>query len=292
MAMEHLTQITTAWALAHEFGHAWACELTVSEVAYIADYVDGGLRDVAASIAEAYYAIGEKMDPDFRQLHEMGIPCPEVVGDSIVHTTGGGGLTWSVGPHGEVTLTISTPRGVVAQADVAAPEMVYGPKGPYIRREMDMWMRRGRPRHITDLFYRAIRVLANDPGWSVDRDALAIMRWLEQDSSFEGFDVRPILVTWEQDQPSLCLDSPPTGGIRATIELNPAAFPGDKNICGSIFLPATAPVTLRQVVWAMAQQANVDPNWGRVVEALADGNGLQWVKDYIAIRSCEPVSES
>lgn len=166
MAKEHLTQFVTAWALARHYHHGWAEHREMSFMDVVEAVHEASTPDEACeAIRERYVALADKMSREMAAHHLMGIPCPELVGRDVVHQTGSGRLTWSVRPDGSVTFIVSTPRGVVAQADVSAPEMAWAPTGegsvPYVRRTVTTWARDARPHHIMALS-KAMEVLSSD----------------------------------------------------------------------------------------------------------------------------------
>lgn len=273
MANEHLTQFCTAWALARRYHHGWASAHGMSFMDIVeAVHHTSTPEEACEAIRERYNALADGMSKEMAALHLMGIPCPELVGRDIVHTTGSGRLTWTVRPDGSVTFVVSTPRGVVAQADVSAPELAWAPGGePYVRRTCSMWAREARPRHIVALS-KAVEVLSTVPG-SPDGDALELARFMEQD---------PIV---QRDCPNIHVDFD-LDGSKST--MGPGVwFQGSWPYAASgVFVPLFAPFTTRDLGREFAHLANtVDPDYSHAARAL----GAERYLDY-HLRP-EPVSE-
>jgi len=261
---EHLTQFCTAWALARAYWHGWAADYGTSFTDMVEDV------HLAASAEEAC----ERIRARYKALPSFpgqiaGIECPELAGDNIVHTTGTGRLSWVVRPDGSVSFTVSTPYGVVAQAEVSAPEVARTRYGePYIRRTANMWARDARPRHVMAL-NKAISVLATIPECP-DGDVLELARFLQSPfGECEGLRVEVDL-----------------DGSKST--MGPGVwFEGSWPTAASgVFVPLFTPFTQRDLGRAFAHLARtVDAEYASLARALGEN-----VPDYMLFRP-EPVSE-
>lgn len=270
MANEHLTQFCTAWALARRYHHGWAADRRMSFMDIVAVVHEASTPEEACElIRELYNSLAEGMSKEMAAFHLAGIPCPELVGRDIVHQTGSGRLTWTIRPDGSVTFVATTPRGVVAQADVSAPELAYSVEGaPYVRRSVNMWAREARPRHIVALA-EAVDVLSTVPGCP-DGDALELGRFTAED---------PII---RRDCPDIHVDVD-LDGSKST--MGPGVWFEGSWPCAAagIFVPLFAPITMRDLAREFAYLANtVDPEYAGPACAL----GAELYLDYhLRIRS-------
>lgn len=246
MANEHLTQFCTAWALARAYDHGWATEIPFLEIVLAVEH--------ASTPEEACEAIKELYDRFYYSEFPTvaGIECPALdASGNIVHETTTGRMTWTVWPDGAVTFLVSTPYGVVAQADVSAPEVAWTHREdvPYVRRSVNMWARNARPRHIMALS-RAVGVLETVPGHP-NGDVLEMARYLQHD-------------------PFVLRDMPGIRSLHIEVDLDGSysiSGPG-VHFMGSwpcaaagIFVPLFAPFTLRDLAREFAYLSSIDPEY-------------------------------
>lgn len=244
VAIEHYTQFCTAWALARAHSHGWATEIPFSEIVLAVEH--------ASTPEEACAEIRELYDRFAIPFGIRGIDCPEFDGPNIVHETVTGRLSWTVWPDGGVTFLVATPYGVVAQADVSAPEVAwadsreYDEPIPYIRRRVNMWARNARPRHIRAL-NRAISVLNTEPG-NANGDVLAMARYVQYDSIVQR-------------------DMPGVRSLRVVVDLDGrhAYGPGVhfegtwKDVVRGVFVPVGTPFHLNDLAREFAYLSYLDP---------------------------------